>query len=263
MSTTEILESEPGRASLVARLRGNGKKRPLLLNGHLDVVAVEREHWSHDPFAAEEVDGCIWGRGAIDMKNMVAMSLMTIVAIEEKWRRSSTATSSSPRSPTRRRAATSGRCSWWRTTRSWCEAEYVLNEVGGHTLHFGKARFYPIQVSEKGICWFELTARGEPGHGSMPHAEQRGGEDRPRDRGAGRGSGCRSTIRRSWIASCAARPRAPAFRKTGLIPLLLQPALSSALLETLGQEEPRSRPSGSTPCSATRPRRPCWLAEAR
>src|SRR4029079_5410231 len=49
-------------------------------------------------------------------------------------------------------------------------AEYVLNEVGGHTLHMGGSRFYPVQVSEKGICWFELTAHGEPGHGSMPHA---------------------------------------------------------------------------------------------
>src|SRR5262245_9624431 len=60
----QILESEPSRASVVARLRGNGKKGALLLNGHLDVVPVDREHWKHDPFAAEEAEGCIWGRGA-------------------------------------------------------------------------------------------------------------------------------------------------------------------------------------------------------
>jgi acetylornithine deacetylase/succinyl-diaminopimelate desuccinylase-like protein len=55
--------------------------------------------------------------------------------------------------------------------RSAIESEYVLTEVGGHTLHVGDARFYPIQVAEKGLCWFELTAEGPPGHGSMPHPE--------------------------------------------------------------------------------------------
>src|SRR6185436_4700990 len=49
------------------------------------------------------------------------------------------------------------------------KAEYVLTEVGGHTMHLGTARFYPVQVSEKGLCWFELQAEGPPGHGSMPH----------------------------------------------------------------------------------------------
>ena len=60
----EIIESEPGRASLVARVAGNGDKGPMLLNGHLDVVPADPEHWDHPPFAAEEADGCIWGRGA-------------------------------------------------------------------------------------------------------------------------------------------------------------------------------------------------------
>src|SRR5262245_12614631 len=69
----QIIESEAGRASLVARLRGQGSKGPLLLNGHLDVVGVDREQWLHDPFGAEIADECIWGRGAIDMKNMVTM----------------------------------------------------------------------------------------------------------------------------------------------------------------------------------------------
>src|SRR5260221_12359377 len=77
-----IVESEPTRASLVARLSGSGKRPPLLLNAHLDVVPAERERWRHDPFGGEEHDGCIWGRGAVDMKNMVAMSLMTLVLLK-------------------------------------------------------------------------------------------------------------------------------------------------------------------------------------
>src|SRR5580700_8004177 len=60
----QVVESEPTRASLVARLRGSGKHGPLMLSGHLDVVPVERDRWTHDPFGAEEHDGCIWGRGA-------------------------------------------------------------------------------------------------------------------------------------------------------------------------------------------------------
>src|SRR5689334_17826092 len=74
-----ILEREPTRASVVARVRGSGKKKPLLLNGHLDVVPADRDRWEHDPFAAVESGGFIWGRGAIDMKNMVTMSLMTLL----------------------------------------------------------------------------------------------------------------------------------------------------------------------------------------
>jgi len=75
----QVLESAPGRANLVARLRGDGSKRPLLLSGHLDVVPVERAHWSHDPFGGEIDAGCIWGRGALDMKGFVSMYLQVFL----------------------------------------------------------------------------------------------------------------------------------------------------------------------------------------
>ncbi|MEW6775716.1 MAG: M20/M25/M40 family metallo-hydrolase [Bdellovibrionota bacterium] len=164
----KIVECEPTRASIVARLPGNGKKKPLLLNGHLDVVPVERESWTYDPFSATEADGCIWGRGAIDMKNMVTMGLMSLVLLKRA------------KIPLDRdvifagvadEEAGSNKGSLFLATEhpDLVRSEYVLNEVGGHTLHAGKTRFYPIQVAEKGICWFELTAEGEPGHGSMPH----------------------------------------------------------------------------------------------
>ena len=69
----EVLASAPGRANLVARLRGDGSAPPLLLNGHVDVVAAEADRWRHPPFAGEVHDGAVWGRGAVDMKHMVAM----------------------------------------------------------------------------------------------------------------------------------------------------------------------------------------------
>ena len=72
----QLLEKLPGRTNLVARLKGDGSKPPLMLTGHLDVVAAEDGNWTHPPFGAEIHDGWLWGRGALDMKNMVAMSAM-------------------------------------------------------------------------------------------------------------------------------------------------------------------------------------------
>jgi acetylornithine deacetylase/succinyl-diaminopimelate desuccinylase-like protein len=164
----DLVESAPGRANVVARLRGNGKAPPLLLNGHLDVVPADPESWRHPPFAAEEADGCIWGRGAIDMKNMVAMSLMTVILLhrsEVKLDRDVIFAAVADEEAGSRKGA----LYLVENHPDLVRAEYVLNEVGGHTLHVGGSRFYPIQVSEKGICWFEMTAHGEPGHGSMPH----------------------------------------------------------------------------------------------
>jgi acetylornithine deacetylase/succinyl-diaminopimelate desuccinylase-like protein len=164
----ELFESEPGRANVVARLRGSGKAGPLLLNGHLDVVFADAAAWKHPPFAAEEADGCIWGRGAIDMKNMVAMSLMTLVLLKRSGQALDRDVIFAAVAD---EEAGSRKGSLWLVENhpELVRADYVLNEVGGHTLHMGEARFYPVQVSEKGICWFEMTAHGEPGHGSMPH----------------------------------------------------------------------------------------------
>jgi acetylornithine deacetylase/succinyl-diaminopimelate desuccinylase-like protein len=163
-----VVESEPTRASVVARLRGSGEAKPLLLNGHLDVVPVDREKWTHDPFAAIEADGCIWGRGAIDMKNMVAMAAMTLVLLRRSGVRLARDVIFAGVAD---EEAGSRKGALYLVERhpELVRAEYVLNEVGGHTLYVGERRFYPIQVSEKGICWFEITAEGEPGHGSMPH----------------------------------------------------------------------------------------------
>ncbi|HYV05069.1 MAG TPA: M20/M25/M40 family metallo-hydrolase, partial [Blastocatellia bacterium] len=72
---SEIFEREPGRGNIVARLKGNGKKRPLLLMGHIDVVGIERSKWTFDPFGGEVKDGFVYGRGAIDDKGMVAANL--------------------------------------------------------------------------------------------------------------------------------------------------------------------------------------------
>ena len=164
----QILESAPGRASVVARLKGSGRKAPLLLSGHLDVVPADAEHWKHPPFAAIEDGGYVWGRGAVDMKNMVAMSLMTLVLLK---RQGVALDRDVIFAAVADEEAGSRHGSLFLVERhpELVRADYVLTEVGGHTLHVGAARFYPIQVSEKGLCWFEIQAEGTPGHGSMPH----------------------------------------------------------------------------------------------
>lgn len=231
-------DGDPSRANIVARLSGTGAKAPLMLSGHLDVVPAEAHKWQFPPFAATESDGYIWGRGAIDMKNMVAMSLMTLVMLKRQG------------IPLERdvifaavadEEAGSTQGSLFLVDRfpELVRAEYVLTEVGGHTLHVGNARFYPVQVAEKGICWFEISAEGQPGHGSMPHPHN-----------------ALARLARAIVALSNTRlpqhntpvvegfiralaSRAP-FVQAQLLPLLLKPTLSSALLNFL--EKPNRNP---------------------
>jgi acetylornithine deacetylase/succinyl-diaminopimelate desuccinylase-like protein len=231
-----VLESEPTRASVVARLRGNGRKEPLLLNGHLDVVPAERDAWQRDPFGAEEADGCIWGRGAIDMKNMVAMSAMTLVALKRagvELERDLIFAGVADEEA----GSSKGALYLVEQHPELVRAEYVLNEVGGHTLYMGDARFYPVQVSEKGICWFEIVTRGEPGHGSMPHSDNavvrlaRAIEAI----GTTRLPQHVTPIVEGFLRALA--ERAP-FPRSKILPLMLEPRLSGHLLELLEKLNP-------------------------
>jgi acetylornithine deacetylase/succinyl-diaminopimelate desuccinylase-like protein len=226
-------EGDPSRANIVARLKGAGSKAPLLLSGHLDVVPAEASRWRHPPFSATVADGFIWGRGAIDMKNMVAASLMTLillkrqrVALERDVIFAAVADEE----------AGSKKGSLFLVERhpELVRAEFVLTEVGGHTLHVGRGRFYPIQVAEKGICWFEISADGAPGHGSMPHPHNAVAR-------LARAIAALSSMRlpqhntpvvEGFIRAMASR--AP-FPQAQLLPLLLRPLLSGALLRALAK----------------------------
>lgn len=163
----ELLEPAPGRANVVVRYRGTGAKPPLLLTAHLDVVEADASQWQRPPFSGDEHDGCLWGRGAIDMKNMAAMcaAIMRRLAVEK---------------PTLSRdvifaavADEEAGCDYGSRFlvehhRSKVEAEYAIGESGGFSLHLGDTTFYPVQVAEKGLVWIRARIRGTPGHGSMP-----------------------------------------------------------------------------------------------
>lgn len=164
----KIVESAPNRVNLVARIKGDGSEHPLLLSGHVDVVPVEREHWSHDPFGGEVIDGEVWGRGALDMKGFLAMYLQIFLELFRQ------------KIPLKRDVILAaiadeeagfmhGSKFLVEQHRELIEAEYGITEGGTMTFHFGNTKIYPIQVAEKAICWLRMCAHGEPGHGSMPH----------------------------------------------------------------------------------------------
>jgi acetylornithine deacetylase/succinyl-diaminopimelate desuccinylase-like protein len=173
---SEVIELTPGRGSCVARLGASGPatEPPLVLLGHIDVVPVDAEAWTRDPFGAELVDGVVWGRGAIDMKNMVAMELRVMLAL----RRSG----ADLRRDVVFAAVADEEAGGEHGARGLVEqrpelfhdaagrpAAAALNEVGGYSITLDGRRFYTIQVAEKGIAWTRLRTTGTTGHGSMPH----------------------------------------------------------------------------------------------
>ncbi len=163
-------EPAPGRANLVARLSAGAPERGLLLSAHTDVVPAEPEHWRHPPFAAVQEDGLIYGRGAVDMKHMVAYCLMTMALLRRhgvKLARDVVFAAVADEEAGSRNGSL-----WLAEHRpELIQAQYALNEVGGFSITVGNKRVYPIQVAEKGFLWLRVSARGAPGHGSLPHGD--------------------------------------------------------------------------------------------
>lgn len=165
-----LLERRPGRTNVIARVKGDGSKPPLLLNAHLDVVEADASCWKHDPFGGEIHDGYLWGRGAIDMKNMAAMSAcvaaMLARAVREGLKLSRDVVFAGVADE--EAGCTHGSMYLVDEHADLVRAEYMLGEIGAFSLHLFGRTFYPIQVAEKGMCWVRASYQGAPGHGSMP-----------------------------------------------------------------------------------------------
>src|SRR5690606_24480365 len=163
-----ILARDPGRPNLVARLEGRGEAPPILVYGHVDVVPVTGQQWSRDPFAGEEADGFIWGRGALDMKGGVAMMLAAFLRLAAEAREGRR-----PPADVILALVSDEEGDWGAAylvkehAHLFQGVRYALGEFGGFTLHLGGRRFYPIQVGEKAICWMRLTFRGPAGHAAF------------------------------------------------------------------------------------------------
>ncbi len=168
--TPTLTESAPGRGNVTTRLSG-GTEDPLLLLGHTDVVAVDVAHWTHPPFSGDLVDGYVWGRGALDMKNMVAAELMVMLLLKRHGVR--------PHRDVMFAATADEEAGKGNHGPGWLldhhpeqiEAPVILTEGGGHDVVIGGQRFITCQVGQKGICRMRVTARGLPGHGSVPHGD--------------------------------------------------------------------------------------------
>jgi acetylornithine deacetylase/succinyl-diaminopimelate desuccinylase-like protein len=181
--TSAVHEPVPGRGSVTARLRGDGTGgEPLLLLSHLDVVPAPSELWTHDPFGGDLVDGYVYGRGAADMKDQVAMELQVLRLLAAEARAAGRDPRSDPVPGLRRDvlfASTADEEAGGLAGAAWLALEHpetlraaaAINEAGGVAVHVGERRLYPIQVGEKGTTVFRLTFHGTWGHGSMPRAE--------------------------------------------------------------------------------------------
>ena len=168
-------ESAPGRATVLVRIEGSDRSRPgLAVHGHLDVVPADAADWQADPFGAEVRDGCIWGRGAVDMKDMDAMMLANLRHLARSGVQP-------PRDLVFGFLADeeSGGLfgSHWLVDNHPEVFEGVseaISEVGGYSVtvparETGKpTRAYLLQTAEKGMAWLRLTAHGRAGHGSLP-----------------------------------------------------------------------------------------------
>ncbi|MGW7026524.1 M20/M25/M40 family metallo-hydrolase [Streptomyces xanthophaeus] len=166
-----LLERSPGRTNVVARVEGTDRgAEALLVHGHLDVVPAEAADWSVDPFSGEVRDGVVWGRGAVDMKNMDAM----VLAVVRAWARAGI----KPRrdvviayTADEEDSAVDG--SGFLADRHAHLFEGCtegISESGAFTLHTGAGpALYPIAAGERGTAWLKLTAHGTAGHGSKPN----------------------------------------------------------------------------------------------
>ncbi|KQZ08276.1 hypothetical protein ASD23_07400 [Agromyces sp. Root1464] len=163
----QLFEPEPRRTSVVARVPGRDSSKPaLVVHGHLDVVPADARNWSVDPFAGEVRDGMLWGRGAVDMKDMDAMMLTALGDII-----------GSGSQPARDlviaffadEEAGGGVGSGWLVDHHpelFEGATEAISEVGGYSITVGGRRAYLLQTGEKSLLWVRLVAKGTAAHGS-------------------------------------------------------------------------------------------------
>jgi acetylornithine deacetylase/succinyl-diaminopimelate desuccinylase-like protein len=228
-----ILAREDERPNLIARIAGRGVSPPLLLQGHVDVVAARGE-WQHGPFDGELADGYVWGRGALDMKGGVAMMLAAFMRAKASGEQPPgdvilcLLADEEAGSPLGADFLVREHAELFNGVR------YSIGEFGGFTMDVAGRRFYPIMVAEKQICWTRATVRGPAGHGSMPI---RGGAMGKLGRLLQRLDSRRLPVHVTPVARSMIEAIAADVPATLAMPLrgLLVPALTDRLLDAFGE----------------------------
>jgi acetylornithine deacetylase/succinyl-diaminopimelate desuccinylase-like protein len=163
----DLVGPDPERPNLVARLRGRTDGPVLGLLSHVDTVVADPAGWRHDPWSGALADGCVWGRGALDMKSQTAAEVMAAISlVREGWR------------PERgdllvisvSDEEVDGTGAEWLTAErpDLARCDYLINEGAGESIAIGDQRFHTVAVGEKGVFRFTLTTTGAAGHASMP-----------------------------------------------------------------------------------------------
>ena len=166
--TSEIIESAPGRGSVITRLKGTGEKPNLLLLSHIDVVAANPKEWSVPPFEGKIKDGYVYGRGAYDMKCMTAIEIIVLKLLKRNYiylKGDIVLAATADEEQGGEEGA--GYLLHHYKKKIWCP--YVINEGGGLAIPAKRGYVFPVQTAEKGILWLKIKAKGTPGHGSKPH----------------------------------------------------------------------------------------------
>ena len=165
----EVVESSKGKGNVITRIKGDGEKPSLLLLSHLDVVPATPKEWSVDPFSGLVKEGCVWGRGALDCKSLVAiealvMKLLVRDGVKLKGDVVFAATADEEMG--------GGAGVGWLVENhpEKISADYVINEGGGFSIPINGRHVFTVQTAEKGIVWMKIKAHGRPGHGSIPGA---------------------------------------------------------------------------------------------
>ncbi|MET9551257.1 M20/M25/M40 family metallo-hydrolase [Streptomyces sp. NPDC006645] len=162
----KVLGRTPDRANLIVRFPGRGVAPPLLLHGHSDVVPVTGQRWQHPPFAAELIDGEVWGRGAVDMKGGLAMMLTALTRLHESGQRPAGDVVLAVVADEEHGSINGAR---WLTAEHpelFSGIRYGIGEEGGAGLDLAGLRIHPVVVAEKRACWYRATVRGPGGHAS-------------------------------------------------------------------------------------------------
>ncbi|MGD9144040.1 MAG: M20/M25/M40 family metallo-hydrolase, partial [Anaerolineae bacterium] len=165
---TATLARDEARPNLITRLPGRGDAPPLLMYGHVDVVTTQHQAWTHPPFEGKVADGCVWGRGALDMKGGIAMMMAAMLRAKAAGLVPPGDVILSLVSDEEAGGLDGARYLVENQAHLFEGVRYAIGEFGGFNTRMGGQKVYPIMIAEKQACWTKATVRGQGGHGAMP-----------------------------------------------------------------------------------------------
>lgn len=167
-----LIAKDPARPNLICRVKGQGSGPPLLMYGHVDVVPTTAQEWQVPPFEGRVVDGVLWGRGAIDMKGPLAMTISALLRARAEGRTFPTDVIFAALSDEEAGSSFGARFLVEGHPYLFSGVKYGIGEFGAATVYIAGTRLYPIMIAEKHAAWLKATVKGSAGHGAL---HQQGG----------------------------------------------------------------------------------------